>query len=394
MKRFILIILTIILGHQGYSQITFEKGYFIDNANQKVECLIKNMDWGGTPTEFVYKTSEDGPTQKGTINLIKEFGLYNIGKFVRKTVDIDRSAEGIRNLTYNKNPEFQEEKLFLKVLVEGKASLYEYVDTGLVRYFYTVDNSDIEQLVFKSYRAPLNQVGKNNQYKQQLHNDLQCSSINVKKIENLNYRESDLSRFFIEYNKCSNAAYTDFREKRKTKFLNLSIRPGIRSSSYSLENNILSSRNADFGSQVGFTIGLEAEFILPFNKNKWAILLEPTYQYYKAEGESRYQTLKLDYKSLEIPIGGRHYFFISPKSKVFVNASLVFDISNSKIEFETMPDVNIKSNLNFAFGLGYKFNDRYSLELRYFTNRNIIESYVNYDSEYKSVAVLLGYTLF
>ena len=38
-----------------------------------------------------------------------------------------------------------------------------------------------------------------------------------------------------------------------------------------------------FDSNTNVSLGIEAEFILPFNKNKWAIIFEPTYQYYKTE---------------------------------------------------------------------------------------------------------------
>ena len=89
-------------------------------------------------------------------------------------------------MTYDKNPTFQEEQLFLKVLIEGKASLYEYVEVGLQRYFYTVDSSNIEQLVFKSYKVDRDLVAKNNMYKQQLYNDLKCSTFTAKKLEDLN----------------------------------------------------------------------------------------------------------------------------------------------------------------------------------------------------------------
>ncbi len=47
----------------------------------------------------------------------------------------------------------------------------------------------------------------------------------------------------------------------------------------------------DFGSQVNFRIGIEAEFIRGFNKNKWAIICEPTYQSFT--GEATYEITDL-----------------------------------------------------------------------------------------------------
>ncbi len=57
-KKLLLLIITI-LHLEGYSQITFEKGYIIDNSDQKIECLIKNIDWIFNPVNLEYKISED-----------------------------------------------------------------------------------------------------------------------------------------------------------------------------------------------------------------------------------------------------------------------------------------------------------------------------------------------
>lgn len=35
---------------------------------------------------------------------------------------------------------------------------------------------------------------------------------------------------------------------------------------------------------TSFRFGLEAEFVMGFNNNKWAFLLEPTYQQFESEG--------------------------------------------------------------------------------------------------------------
>lgn len=54
MKKRILFLLITILSLNCYSQISFQKGYYIDNTNQKINCLIKNIDWKNNPTEFEY----------------------------------------------------------------------------------------------------------------------------------------------------------------------------------------------------------------------------------------------------------------------------------------------------------------------------------------------------
>ena len=49
---------------------------------------------------------------------------------------------------------------------------------------------------------------------------------------------------------------------------------------------------------------------------------------------------------------------------------------------------------NFAFGAGYKLNNKYSLEIKYQTNRNILRENPYWTGKYQSTSVILGYTLF
>lgn len=407
MKKQLLLLLTIIFSLNCYSQITFEKGYYIDNTNQKTNCLIKNIDWKNNPSEFEYKLSENSESKNITIKSIKEFGIDNVFKYIRTTVNIDRSSENIDSLSDDKNPVFQEEELFLKVLVQGKATLYEYVDGNLIRYFYNNDSSTIEQLIFKSYITPENNIGRNNRFRQQLWIDLKCPNFKISKIKNLDYKRNELVIFFVGYNKCNNQEYVNFEEKQKRDFFNLSIRPRINSSSLTIQNSTFNSRDTDFDNKIGFGFGLEAEFILPFNKNKWATVIEPTYQNFKSEKITNVNNVSggilianVDYRSIEVPVGLRHYFFLNNNSKFFINASYIFDLSSkSTIEFtrddgSNLNSLEIETRNNLAMGIGYKQNDRYSLEIRYQTKREILGNYLSWSSEYKTFSIIFGYSLF
>ncbi len=407
MKKQLLFLTIAILSFNSYSQIAFEKGYYIDNMNQKTNCLIKNIDWKNNPIEFEYKQSENSESKTMTIKSIKEFGIDNISKYIRTTINIDRSSENINSLSDDKIPIFQEEELFLKVLVEGKATLYEYVDGNLIRYFYNNDNSTIEQLIFKSYITPENNIGRNNRFREQLWINLKCPNFKISEIENLEYKKNELVVFFIEYNECNNQEYVNFEEKQKRDFFNLSIKPRLNNSSLTIQNYTSNSRDTDFDNKIGFGFGLEAEFILPYNRNKWAITIEPTYQGFKSEKTTNVNDVSggvlisnVDYRSIEVPLGLRHYFIQKINSKFFINASYIFDLnSKSSIEFtrndgSNLNSLEIETSNNLAMGIGYKHNHRYSLEIRYQTKREILGHYSFWNSEYKTFSIIFGYSLF
>lgn len=408
MKKNFLLLLTAIISFNCHSQITFEKGYYIDNSNQKTNCLIKNIDWKNNPIDFEYKLSENAQTKNATIESIKEFGIYNRSKYSRNTVKIDRSSELINKMSHTKNPIFTEEQLFLKVLVEGKANLYSYEGPSIKRYFFNVDNSNIEQLVFKKFITSENKLGENFLYRQQLWKHLKCPTIKMNKIENLNYKKSSLINLFMAYNKCTNSDFIIHENKQKKDLFNLTFRPRLNNSSLTIENYTGNSRNTDFGNEIGFGFGIEAEYIIPFNKNKWAITMEPTYQNFKAK-----QTIvanyiiggkliaELDYRSIEIPISLRHYFFLNNNASIFINISYIMDLSsnNSSLVFKRADNSIFKSYeietiSNLGFGIGYKYNDKYSMEIRYLTEREILNSHADWGSEYKTLSIIFGYSIF
>ncbi|WP_298474749.1 tRNA modification GTPase [uncultured Maribacter sp.] len=401
MKRKLLFILITTISISCYAQINFEKGYFMTSANEKTECFIRNVDWLDNPTEFEYRLLEGGEKKIGNINLVKEFGIYNESKFIRRIVNIDTSSEKLGKISSDKNPIFKEEQLFLKVLIESKASLYSYNKKGSEKFFFSINDSDIEQLIFKSYEKSPMQIAKNNKFRNQLWEGLKCSEFSMDKIKDLDYKKNELVNFFIEYNNCNNSDYVNYKKNEKELF-NFSIRPGINNSSIEIStfNGYPVISNVDFGSKLSFRLGVEAEFVLPFNKNKWAIILEPTYQYFKSDIEvsavNGMSPGKIDYKSIELPVGIRHYMFLNKNSKIFINACYVFDFSNSNslIHLNPLTNFEIESSSNFAFGLGYKYKNKYSLEFRYFTDRELLQGFVYRSAVHKNISVIFGYTIF
>lgn len=387
-----------------YSQVSYKNGYYINNSDQKIECLIYDMDWKNSPSKFDFKTAENSETLTEKIENIKEFGIYDGSKYIRATVEIDRSTDQISKMERQRNPVFKNETIFLKSIIEGAASLYYYRDGVLGRYFFKNAEGPITQLVYKRYVTESGAVAKNSFFKQQLFSDLTCESIVQKDLESLQYELKDLERFFYKYNECQNSTSISYNPKQKKDLFNLAIRPGVDFNSLNVYLPEANRRNVDFGKQTNFRIGLEAEYIIPYYNNKWSIIVEPTYQTFS--GEKTYtttgvvgQTLtaEVKYSSIELPLGIRHSLFLNESSKIFLNAQYLvnFDLSPSldyyRGDGSEFDHLDIKSAMNFAFGAGFKFQDRYIIEFRYQTARYILASYQNWNADYKTMSVIIGY---
>ena len=172
----------------------------------------------------------------------------------------------------------------------------------------------------------------------------------------------------------------------------MSFRPGLNVSTCSVENTSSFQGSIDYGSKLSIRVGVEAEFLMPFNKNKWALIIEPSFQYFKTDNS---QTLNIDYKSIELPVGIRHYFFINDNDKIFVNGSFIHGFSlNSSMNNGSGYALNIVARDNFAFGLGYKTRNKYSLEIKYALSKELFDRYVYWHTRYTTFSFIFGYKIF
>ncbi|OBY65302.1 outer membrane beta-barrel protein [Polaribacter reichenbachii] len=379
------------LGLNSLAQIKFEKGYFITNNGQKIEGLIKNNEWLQNPNFLIYKKTIDAEQKKLTLKEVKGFGVYGSSKYIKAIVNIDKSSKILKELNEFKEPKFEQEEIFLKVLIEGDTNLYSYKNGNLVRFFFNKNNSEIEQLIFKKYKTTEGKIAINDKFKQQLWVSLKCENISFKTFKNLDYKEQDLIHFFERYYNCMQSEYISFKKNKDQDLFNLTLRAGLNNSSLKTGNNTFDADSPyfpDFGNQLGLRLGVELEFIMPFNKNKWGFIIEPTYQSYKADVDQKNST-SVDYSSIELPIGVRHYFFLNNSSKLYINGSIIIDFSNGELLSQ-----EIQSSSNFGFGVGFKSQEKYSIEFRYHTNRDLFNNYLNNYSEYKTMSIIFGYTIF
>ncbi|MBG7631799.1 MAG: tRNA modification GTPase [Bacteroidetes bacterium] len=398
MKIKLLLSIIFLVSIHTNAQIIFEKGYFINNNDQITECLIKNIDWRKNPTGFEYKLLQNDLPKEANISTVKEFGVYNYSKYIRAFVKIDRSPTETNELSYNRNPIWSEEILFLKVLTEGPASLYNYIDERSNGFFFNKNNGAIEQLVCKNYLNNDNTVSKNIYYKQQLLNNVNCKKLNALAFTKIRYFENELVKHFNNNNLCEGEEIISYKASKPKKQLHLKITPGINFSSISVQNNDNKiwkpKEDVDFDSKTNFRIGMELEYIFPFNKNKWAFITAFNYQYYKDTQELETQIATVNYQSIELSMGLRYYIYLNSNSKIFLNAIGVYDFNlDSSIEYErSRSDFEIRTTVNTAFGLGYNFN-KFSAELRIYSRRNLLMNHIGVWADYNNLSFIIGYNI-
>lgn len=418
MKKLLLIALLLCYSFTN-AQITFEKGYFISNDGNRTECYIKNLDWKNTPTDFKYKTQlSDSEIKTESIATTQEFGIDNETTYKRFKIKIDRSNDDLKKITTNRNPDWREETLFLKKLVDGDATLYGFTEDNMNRFFYATKTIPTEQLIHVKYiitdsNEGSEKVGENNEYKQQLYKNVATSTTTEKSILNLTYKKADLVAYFSKYNNINpESVKKENTQKTKSQFF-IKITTGVSMVSLAVSDEANSLHNTEFDNKTIFKFGAEAEYILPYNKNKWSIFINPAYQKYQDEKNYSVPSgfmafpdiqynVKVDYNAVQLPVGIRHYMFLNEKSKIFINAAYTFDIVSSvDIAYTTKTGTSDatkfkgRSGSNLAFGLGYNFKNKFSAEIRLNTKKELVNyAYTYYSAKYSAIDFIFSYTIF
>lgn len=382
----------------AHAQIRFEKGFFISNDNIKTVCSIRNVDWDNSPSSFRYQLPGSNEVLEGTLQEVRAFGIDRDYSYVRALAKVDHSSTDVNRLSNGRNPEWHEELVFLKILVEGEAKLLQYKRSEISQFYYQKADSLYIPLVFRRYIDGEGKPATNFGFRQQLLNDFPCQGITQLQIERTTYRDSDLIRFFERYNACHSpgAATTVVRAKRNV--FNVKITSGADLTMLSTRNFTFTDNGQREKSAVSARIGVEGEYFAPFHKNKWSLLAEPSFQYYKfplaLPATAPAFNFDVSFWTLEVPIGIRHHFYFTDKTKLFVNVLYAWTVKEQATGKEDdNVDHRVIAGSNFAGGAGIG-SGRFSLEARYYFERSLYAYRARIDLDYAKASLILGYRLF
>lgn len=146
-----------------------------------------------------------------------------------------------------------------------------------------------------------------------------------------------------------------------------------------------------YGSDTSLKYGLLLEVPIAYKNSHWSLYTAPTYQSYETKHN---ELFNVSYKYIQIPLGGRYYFFLDQKSKIHLGLSLNFDIPiEEKIEYP-YTEFHIENNFSSSFSTGFTYKNKFGFQIIYTLSNGILPNYYAYDSKYRNISLLCSYTLF
>ena len=389
MTRFFAISAFLLCYFSVFGQTEFQPGYIIDEADNRIECLIKHEQDIYTELDFRYKlNADDNNEQQITADKVKTFGIGEHVKYVRR--EVLRS-----NGTSNQSPTsgeqgFYQDTLFLKVLLEGDASLYLYYEAGLEKFFFSSKpTAPIEELVFRKYLHD-NKIRTDNRFRQQLFNSMKCEGL--EQPVDVAYNEIKLASFFERYHKCTNSTYRRYKQKGAGDSFRLWARAEIMVGSARLEDYL--DQNISFGSSARMQFGLSLEYMIPVQNAGWSLVLEPSLQTISSSSRG----VELKHRSIEIPFGVRRYIISKEEfenTELYLTGLYLLDvIPRTEALYESSRDLtstNVEGNL--CLGVGMVIN-RISADARIKFGKDLMGAYSDSQLKYGGLSFNVGFRLY
>ncbi len=377
----------------AFAQMSYEAGYYIDNAGEKVEGFIKNVDWKRNPKDFSFKKSLSESPRTLFIEDVQAFEVIDQIKYIRRLILVDKSTDYRYQLNDSMVPENEYDEVFLRVIVEGNASLYELRTNYNTRFYVSVNGSTVEQLEFKRFKIDNHDIETNDAYQDQLYELIVCSSIDEDRFFSLEYTRSVLEDFFIEMNTCLGSSSKRYIVQKRERY-NIMIGPRLVYNSLYI-NDSNAHRSYDFGKSMSISFSAELELFLPYYNNRMAFFIGVSHLEFEFEHTADFGYASIKHRSISVPAGLRLSYYLSEKSRLFLQAGASYTFKNNTY-FKSDYRNNITETTpvwNVLIGSGIVISDQINVQVNVEPWKEFFMVIRTMDLDYTSVSLTTSYHL-
>jgi len=203
--------------HSAFSQSSYSRGYIVNHEGDTTYGLIKKQS-GRIRSDFViFKRSDQEKNTKYTVQELKSYTINSSELYIAEDISYRKINKEAGKILEESKTNLDEDKaqiidrtVFLRILVDGHASLYLYIDEDSdAHYFIRKENEELYELyqlkkyarwnyatlARDGYRIDKNYLG----ILQMLLYD--CPDI-IKKLEQVELSNRDLINITLAYNEC------------------------------------------------------------------------------------------------------------------------------------------------------------------------------------------------
>lgn len=295
MKTTLPLLLLLFVCASALGQGKFEKGYYITFQGDSVSTYINNEDWMRNPEAIeVKKDPAASAANKLTLQQIKRFGFIGGDTYETFAVDVDHSPLNLNNIMVDAPPTIVRDTVMLRSLVEGPVNLYVYTDRASKTHFYVQKGGEEpRELLYQRVKRTVNDEVTHmtlELYKGLLHVYFDACEDVKKRVDRVDFKQSQLQALVTAYNGCVNPSSVTHEVQKEKGHFRLGFIGGFSAASFAF----MSGGTYDALVETDFsggnaTAGLALDYVLPRAHGKWTIANEVMLKPYSAEGHYEYR---------------------------------------------------------------------------------------------------------
>jgi len=282
LKRIVLLSIVTLVAYPTFSQENYLSGYVILSGGDTIHGYIDYRNWRINPDKISFKKELSDNNIIYTPLSCKGFSVQD-EKYESGIISTELSPTNTSELNDNSELIIKTDTTFLQTIIQGKKSLYYFLNNSGKEQFYIKKDTAFELLVYKKYLKSRNQgkiIIENKKYIGQLLiylND--CPSIQSE-INNLEYRRKSMQKLFHTYYECTKLTL-DFEKKIEKVSTEFGVLAGF---SFIPENNN-SNASDKYHSEMSLnmTFGVSLNIILPRTQKRWSFYNELVFAPYNSD---------------------------------------------------------------------------------------------------------------
>ncbi|MCG8326097.1 MAG: PorT family protein, partial [Chitinophagales bacterium] len=304
------------------AQKDYKPAYIVTSVNDTIDGYIKYQNWKRNPRKIRFKKTENSKAQTYGVDQILAFEVGG-DVYQKHIIHAEVSPLSIDYLDAKKEPLLRKDTAFVRAILLGEKSLYEYIDRGDKINFYIKEADALTLLVYKKYKQEKEEgeyfIKENNSYKGQLaYYFRDCFDLQPK-INKTTYKLKSLKSLFTEYYKCSGDT-----PSFKGKMGKISTESGVLLGISRTKLNFSSSTgkniivDLEYDPSTNITIGGFLNFVLPRANKKWSIVNELLYHSYATQEENT----SFDFAYIKLNNLLRYSFPVNENLRFHINAGI------------------------------------------------------------------------
>ncbi|WP_299758503.1 outer membrane beta-barrel protein [uncultured Pontibacter sp.] len=326
MKQIYFTLSLLLICSLSFAQKNFQSGFIVQNGDT-VQGLVDYRGGVRSSQLTTFKQNESAAEQTFSPDNIQGYGFYKEQKLFESHSVPATAEEGTAT-----------QRLFLNVLVKGKANLYHYRDAfQKERYYISKDNGPLVELTqVITYKTDATTGRKRRVTDKTFVTALSsvasdCAALSPAELKRVNLNHTSLTAAVFKYNQCVNPASVSYAQEKKKGHISIApVAAYFVSNLTTTGPYILANREYD-NSLSNFTGGISLNFTIPAINEKLSIQTDLLYTPYKftsyqveenGSGRQTSSEVTFDLGYLKLPAQLRYTF---PKGKIrpFINAGPV-----------------------------------------------------------------------